>query len=206
MGWRNGCLACTRFLLFWLLCVTIIIISRQISVRRCGLRGSLPSTPPCHLRRRLHQHLRMHNCFRNRLYPQGFKYASQPIFCFPFLCLSLDWWNFWNLGGEQLLNLPAIINFPFYDEVTREQRFPFRTFLMLASIVIQLMVSIVAKNIFCRGCLSPKYDVFKCFDVDTLVIAAIDNKLNSVDDKVIDEETFFLNDFQPIPLCQSSRW
>lgn len=200
------CLARTRFLLFCLLCVTITIISQQISVRRCGLRGSIPSTPPCHLRRRLYQHLRMHNCFRNRLYPQGFKYVATHFFFFLFPLLSLEWWKLWILGGEQLLNLPAVLKFPFYDEETLEQRFPFRTFLMLASIVLQLIVSAVAKNVFVQGYLSSKYDVFKCFDSNSSIIVAIDSKLNSGDAKDIDEETFFLNDSQPIPLRQSSKW
>ncbi|XP_032780795.2 high-affinity choline transporter 1 isoform X1 [Daphnia magna] len=109
------------------------------------------------------------------------------------------------LSGEQLLNLPAVLKFPFYDEETLEQRFPFRTFLMLASIVLQLIVSAVAKNVFVQGYLSPKYDVFKCFDSNSSIIVAIDSKLNSGDAKDIDEETFFLNDSQPIPLRQSSK-
>lgn len=29
-------------------------------------------------------------------------------------------------GGEPLLNLPAVIKYPFYDEETDLQRFPFR--------------------------------------------------------------------------------
>ena len=104
------------------------------------------------------------------------------------------------------MNLPAVIHFPFYDEETGEQRFPFRTFLMLASIVIQLSVSVIAKRIFCRGCLSSKYDVFGCFPKNKKPVArAIKNKLNLTDDKVVEEETLILSESQPIPLHYSSR-
>jgi high affinity choline transporter 7 len=105
------------------------------------------------------------------------------------------------LGGEQLLKLPAVIHFPFYDQESGEQRFPFRTFLMLASIIIQLSVSAIAKSIFYRGCLSSKYDVFNCFPKKP-VTDVIKNKLNLTDDKVVEEETLFLSDSQPIPLHQ----
>lgn len=111
------------------------------------------------------------------------------------------------LGGEQLLNLPAVIHFPFYDEEVGEQRFPFRTFLMLASIIIQLSVSVIARRIFCRGCLSSKYDVFDCFPQNNKP-ATHDTKskvnLNE-DNKVVEEETLILSESQPIPLHHSSR-
>ncbi|XP_046633589.1 high-affinity choline transporter 1-like isoform X1 [Daphnia pulicaria] len=111
------------------------------------------------------------------------------------------------LSGEQLLNLPAVIHFPFYDEEVGEQRFPFRTFLMLASIIIQLSVSVIARRIFCRGCLSSKYDVFDCFPQNNKPATHdTKSKVNLNDDnKVVEEETLIFSESQPIPLHHSSR-
>ena len=85
-----------------------------------------------------------------------------------------------------------MIHFPFYDVETGEQRFPFRTFLMLASIVIQLSVSVIAKSVFYRDFLSSKYDVFNCFPKNNkAVIDVLKNKLNPTDGKVVEEEALF---------------
>lgn len=100
------------------------------------------------------------------------------------------------------MNLPAVIHFPFYDEENGEQRFPFRTFLMLASIVIQLVVSIIAKRIFEGGHLSLSYDLFECFDDSNkrpTVVLEINGHHSS---KPIDEEALFLDDSQSIPSRQ----
>ena len=110
------------------------------------------------------------------------------------------------LGGEQLLNLPAVIHFPFFNEESGEQLFPFRTFLMLASIVIQLVVSIIARSIFICGCLSAKYDVFECFRAKDKGAFIVESRLNSAD-MVVGEETLFLSDSQSIPPQQlRSSW
>ena len=93
------------------------------------------------------------------------------------------------IGGEKLLSLPAVIHFPFYDEESKEQLFPFRTFLMLSSVVVQLVVSGVAKSLFRRGCLSPRFDVFGCFfDVDNKPLAVSANQSDAVMDE--EQETF----------------
>jgi len=67
------------------------------------------------------------------------------------------------LSGEALVGLPAVINFPFYDEKEGEQLFPFRTFIMLLSASTQVAVSVVARRLFIGGYLSLKWDVFECF-------------------------------------------
>lgn len=132
---------------------------------------------------------------------------ENPFFYYHIFNLFNGWETFIFLGGEQLLNLPAVIHFPFYDEEAGEQRFPFRTFLMLASIIIQLSVSVIARRIFCRGCLSSKYDVFDCFPQNNKPATHdTKSKVNLNDDnKVVEEETLILSESQPIPLHHSSR-
>lgn len=100
-------------------------------------------------------------------------------------------------GGEQLLNLPAVIHFPFFDEENGEQRFPFRTFLMLISIVIQLIVSIIAWRIFSQEYLSLEYDFFKCFSKPEKIFDLPEYRHAFV--KGSEDEDSFLNDSRAIP-------
>lgn len=65
------------------------------------------------------------------------------------------------LGGEAILGLPAIIKYPWYDEVDG-QLFPFRTFAMLTSFVVHLSVSTGSKYVFETGMLPPELDIFHC--------------------------------------------
>ena len=69
-------------------------------------------------------------------------------------------------GGEQLLGLPAIIKFPFYED--GKQYFPYRTLIMLISLSTHLIVSKVSKDCFTKGWLSPKFDLLNCYDDDSI--------------------------------------
>lgn len=64
-------------------------------------------------------------------------------------------------GGEDILHLPPIIKYPFYDD-DHGQLFPFRTFAMLASFTTLLMVTKLSKWLFHSHILSPEYDYFNC--------------------------------------------
>ena len=44
------------------------------------------------------------------------------------------------LAGEPFLSLPAVIPYPFYDNQTNQQLFPFRTFAMLCSLAMIIFV------------------------------------------------------------------
>lgn len=56
---------------------------------------------------------------------------------------------FYYTGGEKKLGLwPPLINYPFFDNQTRNQKFPFRTLIVISSIIIQLFVSFITKSIF----------------------------------------------------------
>lgn len=65
-------------------------------------------------------------------------------------------------GGEPLMFLPALIHYPGYDEVNDVQKFPFRTFAMLMSLVTLVLVSWGTKYVFETGRLAPGYDLFHC--------------------------------------------
>ena len=51
-------------------------------------------------------------------------------------------------GGEPYIGVPATIHYPFYDETTGQQNFPFRTVAMLVSLSSLIIVSAIAKAIF----------------------------------------------------------
>lgn len=65
------------------------------------------------------------------------------------------------LGGEDILNLPPIIKYPWYNEIDG-QLFPFRTFAMLSSFATLILVSAISKRIFESGFLPPNFDIFHC--------------------------------------------
>ncbi|XP_050293966.1 high-affinity choline transporter 1 [Anthonomus grandis grandis] len=65
-------------------------------------------------------------------------------------------------GGEPLMSLPALIHYPGYDEVAKDQKFPFRTMAMLMSLITLVAVSWGTKYIFLSGKLAPGYDIFHC--------------------------------------------
>ena len=66
-------------------------------------------------------------------------------------------------GGEPLLNLPAAIEYPWYDASTGNQCFPFKTLSMLISLVAILLGSLIAKWLFKRGILPPYLDTARAF-------------------------------------------
>lgn len=55
------------------------------------------------------------------------------------------------LGGEEGLGIPALIEYPFYDKVTRTQRFPFRTAAMLSALFVQIIASFFTRNLLGKG-------------------------------------------------------
>lgn len=65
-------------------------------------------------------------------------------------------------GGEALLGLPALIEYPGYDADKKRQLFPFRTMAMLCSLITLAGVSYYTKWVFESGRLPPQYDYFKC--------------------------------------------
>lgn len=66
------------------------------------------------------------------------------------------------LGGEPLIGMPAIIKFPFYDEVDDIQRFPFKTVCMIFSFILILAASYGTKYLFENEKLSKHFDIFQC--------------------------------------------
>ena len=73
-------------------------------------------------------------------------------------------WFFRLTGGEELVSLPALIEYPFYDETYNFQYFPFKTMTMLISLVTILLFSLIAKLLFEGNVLPLFLDVFSCFN------------------------------------------
>ncbi|XP_035693272.1 high-affinity choline transporter 1-like [Branchiostoma floridae] len=66
-------------------------------------------------------------------------------------------------GGEDLLYIPAFIKYPFYDETTGKQLFPFRTLDMICSFLTIILVSHVTRLLFVKKKIPMKYDIAGCF-------------------------------------------
>eukprot|EP00057_Strongylocentrotus_purpuratus_P019526 XP_011674000.1 PREDICTED: LOW QUALITY PROTEIN: high-affinity choline transporter 1 [Strongylocentrotus purpuratus] len=64
-------------------------------------------------------------------------------------------------GGEGSLHIPIFIKFPFYSE-TKGQLFPFRTFIVVFSFAVIIVISYVTDIVLRRGYLGPRWDIFKC--------------------------------------------
>ncbi|XP_013408321.1 high-affinity choline transporter 1-like [Lingula anatina] len=65
------------------------------------------------------------------------------------------------LSGEPLLGLRAVLRWPWYEEETDFQPFPYRTTSMLLSFLSILLVSYVTNVAFRAGWLPRRYDVLK---------------------------------------------
>ncbi|KAH9366203.1 hypothetical protein HPB48_016768 [Haemaphysalis longicornis] len=65
------------------------------------------------------------------------------------------------LGGEDIIGLPAVIRYPFYNEADG-QLFPFRTLAMLSSLVSMVTVSALMRWLFRSGKVPARFDVFHC--------------------------------------------
>ncbi|XP_005091010.1 high-affinity choline transporter 1 [Aplysia californica] len=67
------------------------------------------------------------------------------------------------MGGESTLGIPAVIKFPWYDEVYGSQMFPFRTLSMLISLFTLILVSYLTEFLFTSECLPLDMDFYGCF-------------------------------------------
>ena len=64
-------------------------------------------------------------------------------------------------GGEELLGLPTVIQFPFYSD--GQQQIPFRTIIMILTLIVHLGVSFITEQCFMKGWLPPKFDFLYCY-------------------------------------------
>ncbi|GFN83159.1 high-affinity choline transporter 1 [Plakobranchus ocellatus] len=86
--------------------------------------------------------------------PQSNSYGCLAGFCVSFL-LRL-------LSGEPVLSLAPAIRYPWYDEASKQQLFPFRTLIMLIGTLCIVCVSLLTNFLFKRELLPQRYDVLKC--------------------------------------------
>lgn len=80
-------------------------------------------------------------------------------------------------GGEPSMHLEPIMKYPWYDEETKFQLFPFKTFSMLLSLLTIIGVSLPLKYMFETGMIPRRYDFFMCIvniPDENIVLAARD--------------------------------
>lgn len=65
-------------------------------------------------------------------------------------------------GGEEALNIPVLIKYPFYDEENKTQLFPFKTLGMLITMTSIIGVSFLTKYLFEHGIIHRRLDIFMC--------------------------------------------
>ena len=88
-------------------------------------------------------------------------------------------------GGESLLNLPAVVELPLYSD--GQQLFPFRTAIMMISLLSHLLFSWLSYVIFAYGWLDLRYDVLRCFTPDSEVTVDIplNGACNAPEDELV---------------------
>lgn len=98
------------------------------------------------------------------LFPQLVCVVHFPSHCNTYgsLCAYVTGFLLRCLGGEDILLLPPVIKYPFFDEVAGVQHFPFRTFSMLCSLAVLIAVSEVTRWAFETGKLPASLDIFRC--------------------------------------------
>jgi len=63
-----------------------------------------------------------------------------------------------------MLGIPAVIKFPYYDEVTEIQKFPFRTLCMLCALCAHFLASTGSRLLFEHGYLeADRWDILNDF-------------------------------------------
>ncbi|XP_059144286.1 high-affinity choline transporter 1-like [Physella acuta] len=92
------------------------------------------------------------------------------------------------LSGEPVIHLPAVIKYPYYDEVRQEQLFPFRTFCMLMGAVCIVVVSLVTHYVFVNEKISRKYDLLRIYQLRSIKRRSnLIKEKEDIDDKVDDQ-------------------
>lgn len=66
-------------------------------------------------------------------------------------------------GGEAMFNWTPLIEYPWYEEDTGIQNFPFKTMAMLLNFAGIIIVSLISRALFTRKILPAKADIFRCF-------------------------------------------
>lgn len=94
------------------------------------------------------------------------------------------------LSGEPVLGIAPVIKYPYFDEDTQSQLFPFRTFAMLIGTLCIVLISMATNAIFMKGILPKKYDFLKCYRQRTIKIRYKKGDIHSDSEKM---QTITLN-------------
>jgi len=90
-----------------------------------------------------------------------------------------------------------MIEFPLYDSVEEKQMFPFRTFIMVVSLLLQVSVSVMAQFLFTNGYFPSQWDIFQCFSDELMAIKENGDLAANGDDE---EDTAFLENSTKPPI------
>ncbi len=82
-----------------------------------------------------------------------------------------------SFSGDPILDLPPLIEYPWYDEESETQLFPFKTMTMLISLLCIILASWIAKMLFKKRVLPYSLDIFDCF-TETYEISTLNASLN----------------------------
>lgn len=66
-------------------------------------------------------------------------------------------------GGEKGLGIRPLLEYPFYDAKTHNQKFPFRTAIMIIALFTQLLTSFLTRNLLGKGYFPQCCDVLNIY-------------------------------------------
>ena len=67
------------------------------------------------------------------------------------------------VGGVNVMGIPPILKYPYFDYATGTQLFPFRTLSMAICFVTLILVSNIANYLFLKVKISDKYDILRVY-------------------------------------------
>ena len=96
--------------------------------------------------------------------------------------------------GEALLGLEALIKYPWYDEATGFQLFPFKTMIVIITFIMISLGSLCTDVLFRKGIVPKGYDVFQVF-----VEKETENSVSVAADAVrVEKSNGINNELQPM--------
>ena len=70
------------------------------------------------------------------------------------------------LSGDDSIGLPAVIKYPFFDELKNRQNFPWKTMLVIISVIIHIVISALTSLWVKQGCMAECCDALGSKELD----------------------------------------
>ena len=97
------------------------------------------------------------------------------------------------LAGEDVVGIPAILQYPGYDASTGKQWFPHRSFAMMIGTVLIIVVSWITNKMFVDEYISREYDVLQIYRQKTIKMRYTKPTLDSHYESEKNEEKIAMN-------------